>query len=140
MVSYLQQILTLNNDNGEDAQNTGLDYKAMDEARSQVEETKSSLIKKLHGERTKRIVAQQKQLLPIYSNTPAKLCGRKVKQRCFEDGVVEWFPATVLEIKMLPQDPLKVEYNLHYDAFPDDVWHFPLLKDLQKGDLIILDE
>ena len=35
-------------------------------------------------------------------------------------------------------DVIKTEYYVRYDECPNDLWHFPLLTDLKKGDLIIL--
>ena len=37
-------------------------------------------------------------------------------------------------------DVIKTEYYVRYDECPNDLWHFPLLTDLKKGDLIIVDE
>jgi hypothetical protein len=53
---------------------------------------------------------------------------------------VQWFSAVVDSIKIKKGDVIKTEYYVRYDECPNDLWHFPLLTDLKKGDLIIVDE
>ena len=36
------------------------------------------------------------------------------------------------------RDVMQTEYTVVYDSFSEDEWHFPLLKDMENGDLVIL--
>ena len=49
-------------------------------------------------------------------------------------------PTTLLWGGIKKGDVIKTEYYVRYDECPNDLWHFPLLTDLKKGDLIIVDE
>ena len=57
---------------------------------------------------------------------------------CIEDGSkqAKWFNATVLRLaEDIPDGANAIEYNIDED---EDEWTMPLLKDLKKGDLIVL--
>ena len=61
---------------------------------------------------------------------------------CIEDGSeqAEWFNATVLCLAQdIPDraDAIDADYIIKYDI-DEDEWTMPLLKDLKKGDLIVL--
>jgi hypothetical protein len=61
----------------------------------------------------KVLILHQKQLLPTFEADPDKLVGKKIKHKCRDpvSKTVEWF----------------IEW----------LWHFPLLKDMENGDIII---
>ena len=80
-------------------------------------------------------------MLPQFRENPLLLVGKRVMHNCMEDGSeqAEWFNATVLclaEDVTVGVDP---EYIIKYDIDEDyDEWTMPLLKDLDKGDLTLL--
>ena len=61
-------------------------------------------------------------------------------QNCIEDGSeqAEWFNATVVCLAVDVTVGADPEYIMKYDIDNDDEWTMPLLKDLDKGDLILL--
>lgn len=63
----------------------------------------------------------------------------KISQKCSENNTIQWFDAKVISIKTIKADAIKTEYNIRYDDCPDDIWFFPLLMDLKKGDLLVTD-
>lgn len=119
---------------------TSLGYKSINEIEESFQVKKNMLFAKLSEERLSRQIKQQKTFLPKYLNNPDDLIGRKISHKCFENNIVQWFSAVVDSIKIKKGDVIKTEYYVRYDECPNDLWHFPLLTDLKKGDLIIVDE
>ena len=80
-------------------------------------------------------------MLPQFRENPLLLVGKRVMHNCIEDGSeqAEWFNATVLRFPDDVTAGADPEYIIKYDVDEDDVeWTMPLLKDLDKGDLILL--
>ncbi|VDI77284.1 Hypothetical predicted protein [Mytilus galloprovincialis] len=137
----LTKILELNdlNDDEQDSVSSecAMSYKSEDQIQESLQSKKNILFSKLSGERLSRQIKQQKESLPYYVENPKDLVGKKISQKCSENNTIQWFDAQVISIKKLKADTVKTEYNIRYDDCPDDVWFFPLLMDLKKGDLLI---
>ncbi|VDI41863.1 Hypothetical predicted protein [Mytilus galloprovincialis] len=114
-----------------------MSYKSEDQIQESLQSKKNILFSKLSGERLSRQIKQQKESLPYYVEKPKDLVGKIISQKCSENNTIQWFDAQVISIKKLKADTVKTEYNIRYDDCPDDVWFFPLLMDLKKGDLLI---
>ena len=108
-----------------------------------IQEVKQKMFKNLLDARYKRThIKQFNVLLPIYLSDPRALIGKSVFHKCVElneEGKeeVDWFHAKVNDIKKKCDDPLKTEYSIEYDIQPGNIWVFPLLVDLKRGDLVI---
>ena len=66
------------------------------------------------------------------------MVGKAIQHLCKVDNDAEWFRAVVRDLVEIKNDPMNIEYNIIYDDYPEEVWTFPLLRDLKNGDLIIL--
>ncbi|XP_060605769.1 uncharacterized protein LOC132758233 [Ruditapes philippinarum] len=136
----LKQIMVLNADFEEgNAIEKKLTYKDPDQVKSSVVSLKENLFSKIETGRKKIIVQQQKDLLPTFLENPENMVGKNIKHKLKdpETGVVEWSKGKVVEIFKPHQNPTKVEYNICYDEYPDELWHFNIIKDMQNGDLIL---
>jgi DNA-directed RNA polymerase subunit H (RpoH/RPB5) len=118
-------------------------YKEPVQVENDVMTLKISLSGKIEDNRKEVLISQQKQLLPTFKADPDKLVGKKIKHKCRDpvSKTVEWFKGEVVEIFQYHENVLKIEYNVRYDddddEDDDDIWHFPLLKDMENGDIII---
>ena len=134
----LIEILTINNCNDNEETSKGFSYKPIADVKEEIVEKKKELFAKVADGRRKIRVKQSQQMLPEFLTHPEGLVGLTVKHKCIgEDGQAEWFDAEVLSIKEKNVDQMKTEYNVKYSD-DEDTWFFPLLKDLKKGDLIIV--
>ena len=95
--------------------------------------------------RRKVMITKSKAMLPQFQDNPLLLVEKRVMHNCIEDGSeqAEWFNATVLHLaEDIPDgaNAIDAEYIIRYDIDEDeDEWtNMPLLKDLKKGDLIVL--
>ena len=82
-----------------------------------------------------------RELLPKFEEAPELLVGKQVLHQAEEEGegLVQWFEAKVIAIAEAHRKPLDTKYVIKYDIEPpEQSWTFPLLKDLKKGDLIIV--
>ena len=83
-------------------------------------------------------------MLPQFQDNPLLLVEKRVMHNCIEDGSeqAQWFNATVLRLaEDIPDgaNAIDAEYIIKCDIDKDeDEWTMPLLKDLKKGDLIVL--
>ena len=80
-------------------------------------------------------------MLPQFRENPPLLFGKRVMHNCIEHGSeqAEWFNATVLRLAEDVTVGVDPEYFIKYDIDEDDdEWTIPLLKDLDKRDLILL--
>ena len=113
--------------------------KIIDTFKDNAEDAKREIFKKLFDcRKRRRNMHQVNSLLPIFINDPEPLVGREIHHKCFENGEVEWFRATVKSVHKLNKDhPAKTYYNVIYDESVEDTWRFPLLVDLKKGDLVV---
>ena len=76
-----------------------------------------------------------------FRENPLLLVGKRVMHNCIEDGSeqAEWFNGTVLRFAEDVTAGADPDYITKYDIDEDnDEWTVPLLKDLNKGDLILL--
>ena len=105
---------------------------------------KKKLVKKLRDARQKVMINKSKAMLPQFQDNPLLLVEKRVMHNCIEDGSeqAEWFNAIVLRLaEDIPDgaNAIDAEYIIKYNIDEDeDEWTMPLLKDLKKGDLIVL--
>ena len=102
---------------------------------------KKELMNKIKDARLKRICDQQKKdILPKYLSNPALLEGKQIQHKVVEqdDSDVFWERGVVLKVVRNNVNTKKTEYEVRYDSEPEAVWKFPLLIDLEKGDLLVL--
>ena len=133
----LKNVLELNEITTANVQSAHLQYHTPDETQKNVQSSKTKMLEKISMQRKQLKAKQQQILLPQFLEDPDSLVGKRVTHRCREeDGTVEWFSGTVKDICQIKPNVINTEYDLQYDDFPD-VWTFPLLMDLKKGDLII---
>ena len=99
---------------------------------------KKKLIEKRRKDRESRVIAKEKTKLSKLKEEPEVLVGKAIQHLCKVDDDAEWFRAVVRDLVEIKNDPMNIEYNIIYDDYPEEVWTFPLLRDLKNGDLIIL--
>ena len=103
---------------------------------------KAKLYARLQEARRRRLILNQKEKLPELLLDPKKLVGKRIKHRVVEESEDDsfWCDGNVLEITEENNDtPAKTQYRIHYDIEPPELtWTFPLLVDLKKGDLVVL--
>ena len=138
LAKHLLEVLELNSFQETESENEGgLTYRSSDDRAQTLSAEKAKLAKKLRDARQKVLITRSKKMLPQFRENPLLLVGKRVMHNCIEDGSdqAEWFDATVLRLAedvTVGADP---EYIIDED---DDEWTMPLLKDLDKGDLILL--
>ena len=68
--------------------------------------------------------------------------GKKIKHRIqeTEDDLAEWYDANIIRIdKEQISDSIRTTFDIYYDTdSKDQVFTFPLIKDLKRGHLIIM--
>lgn len=114
-----------------------LTYRTQEEAMTRLAEEKKKLAERLSEARKKRQKETQKENISDYIKQPEKLVGQRVKHNCFteKDSAPVWYAATVLQMTKRRANPLNTLYKIKYDV--GDEWEFPLLQDLQIGDLTV---
>ena len=149
LTDNLRTVLLLNPEADEtisEPKKTTLTYKNLENIQSVVQENKQLLSAKMSSSRNKIIIEQQKQKLPALISNPEKLVGKRIKHKCMTDTrEIEWYHGSVVGIhkgkvqgvEMEMINGIKTEYDVKYDD-DDEIWFFDLLKDLSKGDLMIL--
>ena len=142
LAKHLLEVLELNSFQETEPKNEGgLTYRSSDDRAKTLSEEKAKLAKKLRDARQKALITRSKKMLSQFRENPLLLVGKRVMHNCIEDGSeqAEWFNTTVLRLAedvTVGADP---EYIIKYDTDEDDdEWTMPLLKDLDKGDLILL--
>lgn len=99
---------------------------------------KNKLMERRRKDREGRKITKEKAKLERYKHSPISMVGKRIHHQCKDDdGDVEWFAAVVRDMVEEREDTMKIEYNIIYDDYQDEVWTFPLLRDLKNGDLII---
>lgn len=116
-----------------------LTYRSEEETHGRLAEQKRKLVQKLNAAREKRERSKQKITLLQYLEDPEKLVGQRVQHNCCEEGepTPVWYSGTVLQITKRKPNTLNTIFKIKYDV--GDMWEFPLLKDMQIGDLRIQD-
>ena len=142
LAKHLLEVLELNSFQETEPENEGgLTYRSSDDQAKTLSEEKAKLAKELRDARQKVLITRSKKMLLQFRENPLLLVGKRVMHNCIEDGSeqAEWFNATVLHLAedvTVGADP---EYIIKYDIDEDDdEWTMQLLKDLDKGDLILL--
>lgn len=133
----LKDIIDTNkNQETEEVSDNTLKYKSLDEINVNIESAKCKLAKKLEENRQKIKINQQQILLPQYILSPQSLVGKHIKQKFKLPGTreVEWFCGLVT--KLDKENGRKSKYFVKYEG-EDDECCFPLLIDIDNGDLII---
>ena len=93
---------------------------------------------KLSENRKKITIQQQLTLLPSFIAKPETLVNKTINHK-FKDiasNEISWYKGKVLSVKKLSGRHTK--YEVLYEG-EDDACIFPLLVDMEKGDLILLD-
>ncbi len=109
----------------------------------ELKKQKDKLFQRLKAASMKPSADSSKRCLNDYLKDADLLVGKRVKHKVQEtyDEIPEWFGATVLKIdECCNHDTLKTKYDLYYNVDGKDILYtFPLLADLKKGNLIIVD-
>ncbi len=99
------------------------------------------MLLKLVAARSKRKSdIQRKEVFPEFLDDPNRLVGKQVKHLVRDPGQpVEWLPGKVLKVTQCKA--IDTIYIIRYDGLSESEsdWSFPLLKDMNKGELIILE-
>ncbi|MES9880650.1 MAG: hypothetical protein ABW185_07190 [Sedimenticola sp.] len=135
----LRHILVINaEEENEEEEQPHLSYIDVEEAAQKIEASKSSLVRKIKEGRNKILIKQQSTRLPGIISQPELLVGKKIKHKCRDPDTNEiaWYAGFVCSIHSLQGK--KSEYFVSYED-DDGEWRMPLLTDMEKGDLILLD-
>ena len=111
-----------------------------DVRKAKFDSQKEKLHQKLKETRLKPIIEKQRSQISSYVNDPHLLVGKNVRHKVKEDGDerVFWSAGKVVElIKLNDANKKRSEYLVEYEEETEQ-WRFPLLVDLEKGDLIVL--
>ena len=138
--SNLMQIIHTNLDQEvtDNTENQTLHYKPITEAQENISKAKQSFAAKLSENREKITIQQQLTLLPSFIAKPETLVNKTINHK-FKDiasNEISWYKGKVLSVKKLSGRHTK--YEVHYEG-EDDTCIFPLLIDMGKGDLMLLD-
>ena len=93
--------------------------------------------------RSKRKSNRSKLFLDSFLQNPNDFVGKRIvhKVQETEEDIPEWYDATVKGIETLSKEPIGTVYEISYDIDgPDKTFLFPLLRDLKKGNLIVIDK
>ena len=74
---------------------------------------------------------------------PNDFVGKRIvhKVQETEEDIPEWYDATVKGIETLSKEPIRTVYEISYDIDRlDKTFLFPLLHDLKKDKLIVIDK
>ena len=137
----LRAIININQDftgHINDNESNGLTHNPLEITSEALASEKVKLAEKLKLARHKLVIQQQKEKLPKFCDCPESLVGLKVRHQCKTDSGSDWFLGTVSSIKSKNKDPYKIEFNMVYDDDPDEIWFFPLLRDLKMETLLLL--
>ena len=105
-----------------------------------VENQKIKLLDKLKEGRLQLVIKKQRASLAAYIDQPLLLVGKKIQHKVREEGHDEtfWCKGNVLDVCSINENNIKKSlYFVQYDG-EEEKWEFPLLVDLEKGDLIII--
>lgn len=117
---------------------SGLAYRSREERQTLVSNCRAKMLFKLKEAERMGKIDQTKSRLEEFSRRPELLVGRRVMHQCREDGNVDWFPATVSGVKEpREEEGTNMMFNIKYDVC-DEMWCFPLLKDIKNNDLYLV--
>ena len=91
----------------------------------------------------KRAAKTSQKYLDNFIRHPHLLVGKTIQHKCWDEDHTEavWYAGTVVAIHKTNNNPLKTEYSVQYvDGEEDEEWHFDLLQDLKRLDLIICED
>ena len=107
-----------------------------------LEKQKEKLKNTLQEARTKRQSNRCKEMLETFTRSPYLLVGKRIKHKAQEskEAIPEWNDGTVRKIDYLDKEQgTKTLYDIVYDIDGEDhPYSFPLLNDLKRGNLIIM--
>lgn len=93
-----------------------------DEMALKYAELMNKLIERRRKDREGRRINKEKTKLERYQGSPISLVGKRTQHQCKDDdGEVEWFAAVVRDMVEERPDVMKVEYNIIYDDYLDEV-------------------
>ena len=135
----LLDIIDINKENESpdaDQNSNTLSYFDPEEAEGKMRATKLVLLDKLKQGRKKILVSQQSTRLPGLIENPQLLVNTKVlhKFKDAENNEINWYKGDVLSIHKL--NGRLTKFNVKYEG-EDEICRFPLLIDMEKGDLLI---
>lgn len=143
LISNLKEIISLNPGLSDEPQQCSSSTATPYDIQPKVLEQKKQLKKKVQDLRNKLTIKQQNNILPTLIENPRSLINRRIKHNVVEEDSDEpfWCEGTVLDIVNLNErQPIKTKFQVHYDIEEDSLtWEFPLLQDMKKGELILLD-
>ncbi|KAK3084697.1 hypothetical protein FSP39_017634 [Pinctada imbricata] len=136
----LLDIIEINKENEslENADNSNsLSYFSEEQVQENIKEAKLKLSQKLREGRNKILINQQSSRLPELVERPETLVGKTIIHKFKEVGSNEitWYTGEVLSIHKA--NGRLTKYNVRYED--EELNRFPLLTDMEKGDLIIKD-
>ncbi|ELT89447.1 hypothetical protein CAPTEDRAFT_212803 [Capitella teleta] len=138
LTANLAEILA-RNDGASEVPAPTLVYKEPEDIDQATVEKKRELKLKLEKARKSRQAAKAKERLPALVSDPSSLVGQRFLHQCNEPGEpAQWYPATVRGIHKQGKEPFNTEFKVVYDEDEEETWHFPLLKDLRNGDMILI--
>ena len=132
-------MLTLNVEPEDVSPSQDLVYRAPDGIHEEMQHRKTALTSKLETARHARQASQGKSQLPGLLENPSALVGKRITHLCHVPGQKpKWYSGTVLDMGDIDAQPEKIQYTVHYDEDPaGENWHFPLLRDLDRGALVV---
>ncbi len=138
LTNNLKKILEENSIQSEE-ESSSLSYFSLDQVTQNVENQKKSLIIKLKNERIQRQASKQKGYLDQYTKNPSSLVNKNVRHLVRDPGEdAIWCEAVVHRCEPHKSDPIKTNYVITYNDFPEEgEWKFNLLADMKKGDLLV---
>jgi len=119
--------------------------KSMEERDDLVRKEKKKMQEKLLESRfTREIIRRNERMLPRILVNPNLMINCKIKHKLKEskDDEPEWCDGEVTGIYLLKEVERKTVYSVKYPKGknPNDIYHMPLLLDMEKRDLVILVE
>ena len=116
--------------------------KSTSEIEEEFKKQKQGIFYKLKAASMKRSADKSKRTLDDYIKNVNLLVGKRIKHKVQEtsEEIPEWFDATVIRIDKRSKELIQTRYDIYYDVDGEDtIYSFPLLTDLKRGNLIIME-
>ena len=136
----LKQILQFNKIVPDDIQRTSSSLKSKEERDESFETGKAKSTQTLRDARMRRLTNNQaKENLPKYMKEPKLLIEKCIQHQLKDEGETWWCIGEVIGIeKPNKNTPRRTQYTVMYDTDLDNNFSFPLLAELEKGNIIVL--
>ena len=101
---------------------------------------KAKLTQTLRDARMRRLTNNQaRENLPKYMKEHKLLTGKSIQHHLKDEGETWWWKGEVIGIeKPNKNNPKRTQYTVIYDTDLDNHFSFPLLAELEKGNIIVL--